>query len=278
MPIQRLSIIGTGLIGGSVALAAKKYINNCQITAYDPDTSAIEEAIRQKAIDRSVSLGQVGNDAQLVILCTPVGQFERVLREIAPNLSAGTILTDVGSTKRTITKLAAELLPKGVEFIGSHPMAGSEKRGMAAANADLFQRAVCMVMPNASTPEASYELVERFWTTLGMVVKRLSPDEHDRIVARISHLPQVLAMALTAIQSDKTLPYAGKGFKDTTRIAASDPKLWRDILLDNADEIRGGLSDLIKQLEQFQSVLDPSKQEQLVAWLEKASTLRRSVN
>jgi len=278
MPIQRLSIIGTGLIGGSVAMAAKKYINNCQITAYDSDESSASEALRLGVIDRSTSLNQVGREAELVIVCTPVGQFDAVMRVIAPTLTAGTLLTDVGSTKRSITKLAAELLPAGVEFIGSHPMAGSEKRGIAAAHADLFQRAVCMVMANASTPAASFDLIEKFWTTLGMLVKRLTPDEHDRIVARISHLPQVLAMALTAIQSETTLPYAGRGFKDTTRIAGSDPKLWRDIVLDNADEIRAGLSDLRKQLDQFESLLDPAKQDQLVAWLEHASNLRRGMS
>ena len=225
MPIQHLSIIGTGLIGGSIALAARQYLTNCQISAYDSDPDAIAAAIRLNAIDRSLPLTQVGRDASLIILCTPVGQFESVLREIAPTLSAGTVVTDVGSTKRSITKLAAELLPAGVEFIGSHPMAGSEKRGMDAANADLFQRAVCMVMPKPTTPPAASEMVETFWSKLGMNVKRLLPEEHDRIVARISHIPQVVAMALAAIQSDKTLPYAGKGFKDTTRIAASDPKL-----------------------------------------------------
>ena len=277
MPIQHLSIIGTGLIGGSVALAAKQYINNCKITAYDADPSAVDAAIRLKAIDRSLPLAQVGVDADLVILCTPVGQFEAVLREIAPNLSAGTVVTDVGSTKRSITKLAAELLPPGVEFIGSHPMAGSEKRGMENAHADLFQRAVCMILPKPTASAASIDLLEAFWAKLGMNVKRLLPEEHDRIVARISHLPQVVAMALAAIQNDQTLPYAGKGFKDTTRIAASDPKLWRDIVLDNADEIRAGLKDLRAQLDALEGFLDPSKSDDLVAWMKVAADIRRSI-
>lgn len=277
MPIQHLSIIGTGLIGGSVALAAKQYINNCKITAYDADPSAVDAAIRLKAIDRSLPLAQVGADADLVILCTPVGQFEAVLREIAPSLSGGTILTDVGSTKRSITKLAGELLPPGVEFIASHPMAGSEKRGMENAHADLFQRAVCMIMPKPTASAASVELLEAFWAKLGMNVKRLLPEQHDRIVARISHLPQVVAMALAAIQSDETLAYAGKGFKDTTRIAASDPKLWRDIVLDNADEIRAGLKDLRGRLDALEGLLEPSKSDDLVAWMKVAADIRRSI-
>jgi prephenate dehydrogenase len=277
MPIKHLSIIGVGLIGGSVALAAKQYINNCQITGYDADASAVATAIRLNAIDRSMPLAQVGVGADLIILGTPVGQFERVMREIAPTLSAGTILTDVGSTKRSITKLAAELLPPGVEFIGSHPMAGSEKRGMENAHADLFQRAVCMIMPKPSTPPASSDLLEAFWTRLGMNVKRLLPEQHDRIVARISHLPQVVAMALAAIQSDQTLPYAGKGFKDTTRIAASDPKLWRDIVLDNADEIRSGLKDLRGQLDALEALLDSKRPDELVAWMKVGSEIRRSI-
>jgi len=277
MPIQHLSIVGTGLIGGSIALAVKQYISNCQISAYDSDPSAIEAALRLKAIDRSVPLAQIGAGADLTILCTPVGQFERVLREIAPTLSAGTILTDVGSTKRSITKLAAELLPPGVEFIASHPMAGSEKRGMDAAHADLFQRAVCMIMPKPTTPEVAAGLVEAFWTKLGMHVRRLLPEQHDQIVARISHLPQVMAMALTAIQSEETLAYAGKGFKDTTRIAGSSAPLWLDILKDNREEVLSALSLLREELDGFERHLIAGDEPALLQWLSTAAEKRRNV-
>lgn len=277
MSFQRLSIIGIGLLGGSVALAARKYITGCTITGYDRDPSAVAKAVELGVIDQSLPMRDAAAGAELTLLCTPVDQFEAVLREITPAVRPGAIISDVGSTKRTITRLAAEILPSFAHFVGSHPMAGSEKKGVENAQADLFQRAVCMIMPNEKTPQEVTEKLEQFWSRLGMMVTRLTPQEHDRAVGRISHLPQVIAMALTRVQDDRTLPYAGKGFKDTTRIAGSNPQLWVEILLDNRDEVLSGLGSIQDQLAEFKLLLLRRDRDAMVNWMEQASKTRRTL-
>lgn len=277
MPFHRLSIIGTGLLGGSLALAAKKYISGCHIIGYDRESGAIDNALALKVIDQALPIKDAVADAELTFLCTPVGQFEQVLREISPAVRPGAVISDVGSTKRTITRLAAEILPGTAYFVGSHPMAGSEKKGVTNARADLFQGAVCMIMPSPNTPPELTRKLEAFWQAIGMMVRQMSPAEHDRIVSRISHLPQVVAMALTGVQDDSTLPFAGKGFKDTTRIAGSNPNIWVDILLDNRDEVLKGLQALRHQIDGFDRLLANGDREELLNWLIQASEKRQKI-
>jgi prephenate dehydrogenase len=173
--------------------------------------------------------------------------------------------------------LAAKLLPEKVSFVGSHPMAGSEKRGVEYARADLFANALCIVTPTASTPPEATRSIDHFWKTLGMRTIRLSPEEHDAAVADISHLPHILAAALVAMQAHSALPLAGKGFLDTTRIASGDAQLWRDILLDNKDNLTASLSRLEKQLASLRKLLTPAKSEALVAWLSHAAARREQL-
>jgi len=195
------------------------------------------------------------------------------LKRIGPALRPGAIVTDVGSTKRTVVKLGEALLPAGVHFVGSHPMAGSEKRGVQVASADLYRGALCITTPTNRTDATALRAVETFWQDLGMRVTRLSPEDHDRILADVSHLPHALAAALVAMQADQGQHFAGKGFLDTTRIAAGDGGLWRDVFLDNADNLRDSLRRLRQQLDRLEPMLDPSKAEQLRQWLD--ATARR---
>jgi prephenate dehydrogenase len=214
--------------------------------------------------------------ADLVILCTPVGTFEEILTKIAPALAAEAIVTDVGSTKRSVVVAAAKYLPPTVHFVASHPMAGSEKRGVEFARADLFKGARCLVTPTAGTNLSAVKSVQAFWEKLGMQVTQLSPEDHDRLVADISHLPHAVAAALVAMQSDPALKLAGRGFLDATRIASGDGGLWRDILLDNQDNIRLGIERLQGTLATLLKRLDEKDAEGLRQWLDAAAAKRES--
>jgi prephenate dehydrogenase len=184
-------------------------------------------------------------------------------------------VTDVGSTKRSIVEAAEKHLPESVLFVGSHPMAGSEKRGVKFARADMMQGALCILTPTDRTPAQATEAVEGFWRLLGMRTTRMSPEDHDRRLADVSHLPHALAAALVAMQEDASLPLAGGGFKDVTRIAAGDGGLWRDIFLDNRDNLRDSARRLRDQLDALLTRLEPEKADELKDWLDAASVKRQ---
>ena len=278
MGFSRISILGVGLLGGSVGLAAKSILNGCKIVGYGHRAATLETALEIGAIDEAQSDPAAAvNNADLVILATPVGVFEQTLKSISSALSPDVIVTDVGSTKRSVVELAEKLLPKKTHFVGSHPMAGSEKRGIDFAKPDMFQNNVCITTPSRRTSRKALEAVEQFWRTLGMSIVRLSPDEHDRLLADVSHLPHALAACLVSMQSEKALELAGKGFLDTTRIAAGDGSLWRDILLDNRDNLRAALGRLRQRLGDLEKLLDQGKREELAKWLHQAAERRRQV-
>jgi prephenate dehydrogenase len=206
-----------------------------------------------------------------------VGIFETLLKAIGPSLSAGAMVTDVGSTKRSVVGMAEVILPKNVEFVASHPIAGSEKRGVEFSRADLFSNQLCILTPARGTKAQAIEKMEKFWQSLGMRTARTSPEDHDRLLADVSHLPHLLAAALVAMQDDAGLELCGKGFLDTTRIAGGDGGLWRDILLDNADNLRAGLRRLQSQLAIVELMLDSQSKDALRDWLDAAARRRQNV-
>lgn len=277
MEPRRLAILGVGLLGGSLGLACKSAATGIRICGYahNPQT-------RRLAMDRGVvdemyaDPAQAVHRADWVVLCTPVGLFESLLRQIAPHLAPGTIVTDVGSTKASVVAAAAGL-PQGVHFVGSHPMAGSEKRGVEFARPDLYRNALCIVTPTASTDPEALAAVERFWQRLEMRTTRLSPQAHDHLIAQVSHVPHVAAAALVAVASEPALPLAGKGFLDTTRIAAGDSALWRDILLDNAPNVCDTLVQLREQLQELETHLARGDSEAVRHWLERAAQKRSAM-
>jgi prephenate dehydrogenase len=275
MPFQRLSILGVGLLGGSIGLSLKSSSNPCKIAGYGHRQQTLDAALRLGAVDEVYNDPAAAvQDAELIVLATPVGTFTQLFDIIKSGLKPGAIVTDVGSTKRSVCRLAEQMLPGGVHFVGSHPMAGSEKRGIEAARADLFRGALCITTPTSKTDPTALRQVESFWQTLGMRITRLSPDDHDRLLADVSHLPHLVAAALIAVQSDPAFTLAGKGFLDTTRIAGGDGGLWRDIFLDNADNLRISLTKLRQELDRFESLLKPEQAEQLKAYLDKSAQRR----
>lgn len=272
---KRLSILGTGLLGGSIGLAVRSRISNCEITGYGHRAATRENAVKIGAVDQSYDNPcNAVRDCDLVILATPVGVFESLLHMIAPALSPGAIVTDVGSTKRNIVQLAEKILPAHAHFIGSHPIAGSEKRGVDFARADLFENAQCLITPTSASHAEALVAVEGFWRQLGMRTLRLSPAAHDQYLADISHLPHAVAAALVLMQSQAALDLAGKGFVDTTRIASGDPGLWRDIFLDNRDNLRHGAERLRENLDRLIQMLDQGDGAAISQWLEQASRRR----
>jgi prephenate dehydrogenase len=281
MGFERIGIVGVGLLGGSVGLACRKGLSHVKIVGYSPNADERRLAEGRLAVD--VAAGTVAEavvDADLVILCTPVGAFGEMLRLIAPALKPGVVVTDVGSTKRSVVELAEKLLPAGTYFVGSHPMAGGEKHGIEHARVDLLGGALCIVTPIASTDALALQKVEQFWQSLKMRTTRLSPGDHDRWVADISHLPHAIAAALVRIQSPESLALAARGFLDTTRIAAGGAGLWTDILLDNRENLRAGIVRLQEELQVLLGHLEAGDNEKAGEWLAQAakarSTLRKA--
>ncbi len=279
MHLKRLSVLGVGLLGGSIGMAVKSRIRGCVVTGYGHRPETLRAALLREAIDEAYDDPRDAvRDADLVILCTPVGLLCPLLDQILPGLAPGAAVTDVGSTKRSIVHHAdAQLarLSKKVHFVGSHPMAGSEKRGVQFADAELFNEATCVLTPSALTDPQALADVDAFWSTLGMKTLRMSPEEHDRRAADVSHLPHAVAAALVDIQTGDSLAFAGKGFTDTTRIAGGDGGLWRDILLDNRDNLRVSLSKLQASLATLLSALDASDADAVQQWLDTAAEKRR---
>jgi len=275
---RQLTILGVGLLGGSIGLALRSSAPGCRIVGYGHRRETLDKAMEIGAIDAAeMDPAAAVRSSDLVIMCTPVGTFETLLKQVGPSLSAGVIVTDVGSTKRSVVRLAGEILPKGVEFVGSHPIAGSEKRGVEFSRADLFSNQLCIVTPTKETKAAAVEQVEQFWRDLGMRTTRLSPEDHDRLLADVSHLPHLLAAALVAMQEEAGLDLSGKGFLDATRIAGGDGGLWRDIFLDNADNMKAGLRRLQGQLAIVEMMLDSKSKDPLRAWLDAAAERRQKV-
>jgi prephenate dehydrogenase len=278
MAPKRMSILGVGLLGGSIGLAARNTVKDCEIIGYGHNPSTLRDALQLGAIHKAAdSAAAAVRGSDLVVLCTPVGILHDLLRTIAPALPPGALVTDVGSTKRSVVAAAAAVLPAEVHFVGSHPMAGSEKRGVRHASADLFQGATCITTPIPRTNPGALEKIESFWRTLGMQIVRLSPADHDERLADISHLPHALAAALVALQDEASLPLAGKGFLDTTRIAGGDGGLWRDIFLDNRDNLTDSIRRLRDQLDRLVAQLEAGDAEAVKSWLDTAAARREAM-
>jgi len=279
MHVRRLSILGVGLLGGSLGLAAKRRIDGVRVVGYGHRPQTLDAALARGAIDEAATDPAAAvAGADLVVLATPVGLFRELLVRIAPALDSNAIVTDVGSTKRTVAAAAAEVLPeRGRFFVPSHPMAGSEKRGVEFADAELFQNAVCILTPTAATDLRAVEAIESLWRTVGMRTTRLTPDEHDRRLADVSHLPHALAAALVAMQDDASLHLIGKGFLDATRIAAGDGGLWRDIFLDNRDHLADAIRNYRQVLDGLLALLEPEKGDALKKWLDDAALKREAL-
>ncbi len=278
---ERVAIIGVGLIGGSIGLALKSRGLCGRIVGLGRSKSSVETGLKLGAIDEVANdLPDAAAGADLIVVCTPVGSVAEAIAEMESSLEDNCIVTDAGSTKRTIVEAVQGLTRASMHFVGSHPLAGSNQKGAAHSSANLFEGAVVFVTPVASTEPQVTETVNEFWTSLGGKVIEIGPEVHDRIVARTSHLPHVAASLLVAglrtLGAEGTR-LVGKGFLDTTRIAASDPEMWADICIHNADELREALLTLREDIDEFELYLTEGAYEKLFEFFRSIKYLRESL-
>lgn len=276
--LDKVCIVGLGLIGSSIGMAIRKKRLALKVYGLVRRKASIEEARRYSAVDTAtMDARKAASGAELIILATPVGVMGKITEGMLPFLEGNCIVTDVGSSKRMVVEQMEGILHGRARFIGGHPMAGSEQRGMRAAQWDLFNGAPCILTPTGRTEKGALAKVRKLWENLGSKVSLLSPREHDHIIAAVSHLPHVMAAALMNYLGRKkkdVLLYSGSGLRDLTRIAAGFPDLWTDICLSNRDELVKVIDGYCRYLGAMRKALQSGERGKLHRALTRAKVLR----
>lgn len=278
---NKVTIIGVGLMGGSIGLAIRKRRLAGEVMGVFRHLSTLKRATRCKVIDRGTMNLKAGvKGAGLIIIAAPVFSIPALFNEVIKYVKLGTIVTDVGSTKSWIVNRIGEMSgpSPSVFFVGSHPMAGSEHAGVEFAKDDLLQGSPCIVTRTVRTDKRALNKVVKFWRALGAKVEVMSPEAHDRSVALISHLPHIVAFSLAGAVPAKELVYAAEGFKDTTRVASSDPLIWADIFLTNKKEIIRSCRIFEKYYRDIIKTLSKYRYSQMVELLKRAKAKRDSLS
>ncbi len=276
MALERLAIVGTGLIGASAGLAARR-AGVGEVIGWDPDSEALGVAAERGAVDAVRELDDAVADADLVLVASPVGELPRTVRAVLDRAGEGSTVTDVGSTKQPVCEAAAS----DARFIGGHPLSGAETRGPGRASAELFEGATWFVTPTAATAPERLRLVHGFVSSLGARPVAIGPEAHDRLVGLTSHLPHVLANVLlnhagsTRIEGHDPLHAAGGSLRDMTRIAGANPRIWVDIFLDNREALAASLAEQRRALERVERALAAGDAGFLARWIGEASGHRR---
>ena len=281
MQFQKITLAGVGLLGGSLGLAVKEHRLAKKVDGLVRRSASITECDKLGVVDHATRdpLRAVEN-ADLLVLCTPLARMREVLQQMLPALKPGALVTDVGSAKAGVVEdLEPLVADAGGHFVGSHPMAGAEKMGPSAARADLFVNAVCVLTPTRQSSPDAVARIETFWKAVGARTLKLTPEAHDDLVSRSSHLPHVVAAELAnyvlspAHPKEQTLLCAN-GFRDTTRIAASSPEMWRDIALANRKNLARVLGVLVEDLKEFQIALENADTKAIEDFFEQAKQRR----
>jgi prephenate dehydrogenase len=280
--IDRLAIIGIGLLGGSVAKAARTRMLAREIVGIGRDRARLAPALADGTLDRvSTELRDGVAGADLVVLAAPVLTNEALLERVWAVADEDVVVTDVGSTKAGLARVARRLGERRpLAFVGSHPMAGSERSGYAVARADLFEGATVIVTPTDATEPRAVKIVTAFWDATGARVATLDPETHDRVVAAISHLPHLVADALVDAVlrfEPAALAFAARGFKDTTRIAASEPTMWQEIFLGNRDALLASVAAFRAALDALEALVRAGDATRLEAELHRVKRAREEV-
>ncbi|MFA5073351.1 MAG: prephenate dehydrogenase/arogenate dehydrogenase family protein [Nitrospirota bacterium] len=281
---NKVTIIGVGLIGGSLARVLKaRNIADCIIGA-GRSRQSLDLALSLGVIDRiDMNMKQAVADADLIVLASPVGIFETIAREIGPFFKQGAILTDVGSVKGSLVRAIENCMPSGVHYVPGHPIAGKEKFGVAEATATLFQGAKCILTPTSKTDPKALHVIHELWTSAGSSLITLDPDMHDRIFAAVSHMPHVAAYAMIhAVEELNTgtesyIKFSGAGFRDFTRIAASSPEVWKDICVLNRENILAMIDRYQDALNRFKKDLLAGDEKKMEEYFRLASETRRKL-
>jgi prephenate dehydrogenase len=259
---QKITIIGVGLLGGSLGLAVKRRKLAREVAGFVRRAASLKDCEKAGAVDYATTdLLAAVTGADLVIFCTPLAQMCALAQQILPALKRGAMVTDVGSVKADVVRELESIIAKsGAHFVGSHPMAGGEKMGVLAARADLYANAVCIVTPTKKSNASAVRRLEQFWKSLGARTLRLDAAQHDLLVSRSSHLPHIVAATLVNLVLNPAHPQTqvglcATGFRDTTRIASGSPEMWRDIALANRKNLSRSVDAFVAELKKFQSAL-----------------------
>jgi cyclohexadieny/prephenate dehydrogenase len=276
MQIEQLTIIGVGLIGGSVGLAAKTRGVARRVVGVDHNAESLKKAEARGAIDSGTGeLAEGVRDANLVVVCTPVDRIADTLLALVPHAKPGTILTDAGSTKQNILMGLARRLPSHLPYVPAHPLAGSEKAGPEHSRADLFEnRTTVLVVGSLAADWDSTAAVGRFWESLGSRVVLMNADEHDKVLAVTSHLPHAVASAVAGVTLQDWLNLTAGGFRDVTRIAAGDPKMWAAIFQANKGSVLSALTAFTDRLNEFRKLLESGDRAGIERWLSEGKQVR----
>ena len=284
MTFQRVAIIGLGLLGGSIGLAVREHLPGVTTTGYDADPAARERASARQLVDQVCdNSADAVRAADLVVLCVPVGAMGAAAAEFASALPARAIISDVGSSKQSVAKALAAALP-GHAVIPAHPVAGTERSGPDAGFASLFQQRWCIITPPDGADPAQVAALAAFWETLGARIELMSASHHDLVLAVTSHLPHLIAYTIVGTASDlegvtesEVIKYSAGGFRDFTRIAASDPTMWRDVFLTNKDAVLEMLQRFTEDLTALQRAIRIGDGAQLFEHFARTREIRRSI-
>lgn len=281
MDIEKISIVGLGLMGGSMALGLKNKGFRGTIKGYDIDRDYIEEAYKSGAIDSlSNTFEEAIEDADLIVIAVPLLNYKNILEKISRYGKQGAIVTDLGSVKVYPMEISSEILRSDIYFIGGHPMTGSERSGFRSSNPFLYENAYYFLTSNTNTPDYIVESIKNMVVFLGGYPVLLSPREHDRIVSRISHLPHLIAVSLVNLmggENSDDLIFVGGGFRDTTRIASGNTEMWRDICASNREEIISSIDSFQKVLERFKLSLVNGEEDKIRLALEAGKSIRDEI-
>ncbi len=283
-PFGTVAIIGLGLIGGSIGLAVRDHIPGSRTTGFDADP-----AVRKRAQERGLTdmvcetAEEAVRDADLVIFCVPVGAIADVARDVAPFVPQGAVISDVGSSKQTITAALQEIFPAS-PVVPAHPVAGTEQSGPDAGFASLFQQRWCIVTPPEGADIGPVARLSSFWEALGAMVETMDPQHHDLVLAVTSHIPHLIAYTIVGTASDledvtrsEVIKYSAGGFRDFTRIAASDPTMWRDVFLNNRDAVLVMLRRFTGDLSMMEKAIREGDGDALFELFTRTRAIRRSI-
>jgi prephenate dehydrogenase len=273
-----VAIIGVGLIGGSIGLALRERNLAGEVVGIGRSARSLRKAEAAQAVTRTTTDMSAGvREAELCVVCTPVGSIARHVLEAAAACPERALITDAGSTKASIVRALNGALPRSVSFVGSHPLAGSEKGGCEHSRANLFEGRVVAVTPTRKTSADDLQRTADFWSSLGATVLVMSPAAHDRALAATSHLPHLVAAALARCTTAEDFPLTAGGWRDCTRIAAGDAELWTQILSDNHENVLKAIARFEKSLARFRTVLKRGETRKLTQLLEEAKKVRDAV-
>lgn len=282
---ERAAIIGVGLIGSSLARALRRHGMAGEIVGCVRSAESRAKLLELELADRAPEApADAVRGADLVVLATPIGVYEEIARAIAPHLRPGAVITDVGSVKQAVIRDVGPFVPEGVHFIPGHPIAGTEHSGPEAGFAELFEDRWCILTPPAGTDEQALATLSEMWRRCGSTVELMEPQHHDRVLAMTSHLPHLIAYTIVSTASDveqslkdEVAKFSAGGFRDFTRIAASDPIMWRDIFLNNRDAVLEMLQRFTEDLTALQRAIRWGEGEVLESLFQRTRASRRAV-